>query len=173
MKCRPILFALSLVAVSAASVAATLQAKSSHYVDRLYGFQIAPPAFSKIGPAEQMTRAIFFAQAVEGFSPNVSVAIQRVATTRDQFVTQSRAQFQAMQVEVTKEEDKVVDGCDAVVWEYAGEVASNVNLQFLAMAVIAPQQVYVITCTAPKSRFEQYESDFRACLDSFTVKLPK
>jgi hypothetical protein len=43
------------------------------------------------------------------------------------------------------------------------------DLRFLALAVVDTDRVFLTTCTALKSRFQEDEPEFRACLDSFKL----
>jgi hypothetical protein len=106
--------------------------------------------------------------ARSGFASNVNVTVQRVTTSREKFRDLSVKQFQMLRFKINSEQNLTISGKDAILFDYEGNMEGK-DLRFLALAVVDTDRVFLTTCTALKSRFQEDEPEFRACLDSFKL----
>jgi hypothetical protein len=140
----------------------------SVYSDTAYGFSIEPPSFPK-GEAGNVSRALFFAPAEKGFANNVNIMVQHVSMTAEDYQKTSLDQFKEMGWEVKETQKRKVGDKDALFFDYAGKT-NDKNLRWLALAVVAKDRVYLVTCTALAETFDSCEKEFRKCLDSFKLE---
>jgi len=136
------------------------------YTDTRYGFSIQAPAFPEAPSGGGVVPVQMFSPAELGFASNVNVMVQRAASSRPLYRQASRNQFQQMGLTINSDTDLTVSGKDAVLFNYEGAMGGR-ELRWLALAVIDAEQVFLVTCTAPKDTFGRYEKQFHACLDSF------
>jgi len=160
--------AAALAAAGTVLAAQALERKPSVYTDGLYGFSIQAPAFPKAGKGSNVVPAILLGPAHGGFSSNVNVMIQHVVTTRDAYRQLSLGQMKAAGFKVLSDRDETVSGKEAIRCDYEGSQAGR-DLRFLVLAVMDGDRVFLVTCTALKDEFGDYQKEFEACLGSFKL----
>src|SRR5688572_19752912 len=125
----------------------TVPAQGADVLDAQYGYSVTPPEFAPITAGAMMQRLVVFAPGENGFAANMGVMVQEVRMTRDQYLAQSEGQFAAAGMKVRKSSKREVSGAPALLLEYEGPVNGN-DLKFLALAVILPERVLLLTYTA-------------------------
>ena len=151
---------------TAALLAVTAQ--GSDLQDTQYGYSVTPPEFAPITAGAMMQRMVVFAPGEGRFAPNMGIMVQEVRMTRDQYIAQSEGQFASAGMKLRKSSKREVSGAPAVLFEYEGQVSGN-NLRFLALAVILPERVLLLTYTATTDSFAAHEKGFRRSLDTFKL----
>ena len=146
-------------------------ARGSEYRDTQEGFVLAPPSFAQPTEGSTVVRLAVSGPAEDGFSPNVNVTVQRLKTSRDGYIALSEAQFKRLGFEAASEANRTVSGSPAVLFDYSAEMGGR-QLRFLSLAVVLPDRVLLVTCTAPKASFTRYEPEFRRTLDQFSLLPP-
>jgi hypothetical protein len=144
-------------------------AAASEMKDAQYGYSVSPPEFPA-SEAAAFPRLTVFAppDADTKFSANMGLMVQETATTRDQFIAQSRAQFEQAGAKVRSTSNRTVSGRPAVVIDYEGNLTGR-PLRFLALAVILPERVLLLTYTAPAATYGQHEKEFKRSLETFKL----
>jgi hypothetical protein len=145
-----------------------LAGKPSRYTDGTYGYSIQSPAFPVVAKGSSAFTLFMMAPAEDKFSSNVSVMIQEVATTREEFRKLSLAQFEANGLKVLSDKDTAVSKKDALQLEYEGNQQGR-DIHGVVQAVIAGERVYLVTCTALQGNYPKYEAAFKGCLESFEL----
>jgi hypothetical protein len=166
------------VAVSAAVILATgaflayaqaaKEPAKSSYANAQYGFSMEPPVFPEVPEDMNIVVALFSAFPKNGFSSNLNVVVQRLKTTADGYAKLTKTEFEALGITVVSEKRLKVSGRDALLLHYKGKMGGR-DLQFLALAVIDADRVFLATCTALDADFNTVEPAFRACLESFRL----
>jgi hypothetical protein len=158
---------LLLVAAAFVAGGAAAPAFVSHYADATYGFSLQPPAFPK---ADQGTvvPAIFFAPAENGFSNNVTVIVQNIATSREAFHKQAIERDKAKGVKLLTDVNLTVSGKDAFLMS-TEDTQKDRTSRFLTLAVFDTSRVYVVTCVATQETYAKTEKEFMACVNSFAL----
>ena len=144
-------------------------AGNSEFRDAKYGYVVSPPEFPGPSAGASVLRLAANGPAEAGFAPNMTVMVQEITTTRDQYVAGSKAQTEAIGLTMISTSTREVSGQPAAVLEYEGQMGTR-QMHFLALAVILPERVLLVTYTAPASSFKGLEAEFRRSLESF--KLP-
>jgi hypothetical protein len=144
---------------------------ASRFVDAANGYSIEPPAFPKAPAGTACQTAAFLAPPEGGFAPNVNIQIQGNATSLEEFITASRAQFKEYGLNLLSEEKRKVSGKEAVAFDYEGDVQGT-PLRFAALAVGVGGRVILVTATTPKESFGTHEKAIRACLGSLQLEKP-
>lgn len=116
---------------------------------------------------------ILFAPAYAGeqYWPEHASRIHRTArcpTTRDAFVDLSESQFKAANFTIHSRQNRLVSGRPAVLLEYEGSFGGP-TLRFLALAVVLPERVLLVTCTSLASSYSTYESEFKRSMNSLRL----
>ena len=145
-----------------------VQRPSSIYRDTSHGFSITPPPFADQTAASSQI-VTMFAPPEKQFASNVNVTLQPITTTRSEYLKLTRKGLRAKGGKLISKKMLSVSGKDAVLFDYEMLQTGRV-LRFLALAVIDTDGVFLITCTAPKNSFEEYERAFRVSLDSFKLE---
>ena len=162
------LAAAGLVLVVAAAAQAPKDPRST-YSDAVYGFAFDAPRFPPAG-ADQVAIPVNVSGVGEGgFASNVNVMVQPKAASRKAYRDRAIAQFKQMGLTLHAARDLTVSDRDAALFDYSGRIAGR-DLHFLALAVIAKDRVFLVTCTATAGAFKRLEPEFRACLDSFRLQ---
>lgn len=151
--------------------------RRSSYTDALYGFSMNAPAFARAVPGSMVVPVIFSGQSGTGFAPNVSVNVNRAQFTRDRYRELSLSEFRKTGLVVNSESFREVAGRPAIEWEYSGTLASrdakgepmDLDLRFLALAIIDKDRVVLVTCSCQEKVFQEVAPEFRACLASFKL----
>jgi hypothetical protein len=141
---------------------------ASEFRDAQYGFVLSPPEFARLPDRGNMTRMVVSGPPESGFAPNVNVMVQNLKTTRDDYRKMSEAQFQAAGVTLKSATNRTTSGLPALVLEYEGAPGGR-KLRFLALAVIQPERVLLVTYTATAEAFASLEAGFRKSMDTFEV----
>ena len=136
--------------------------------DTQYGYSVSPPESAPLAAGAMMQRLVVFGPPEGGFAANMSVMVQEVRMTRDQYVQQSEGQFASAGMKLRKSSKREVSGAPAVLFEYEGPVNGN-SLRFLSLAVILPERVLLLTYTATVDSFAAHEKAFRRSLESFEL----
>jgi hypothetical protein len=138
--------------------------------DADYGYSLSLPKFPG-APAvgTGMMRLSVAGPPESGFAPNVNVMVQELKTTREEFTALSRNQVVAAGGKVLSTSNREVGGRPAVLFEYEAPMQGQ-TLHFLQMAVVLPERVLLVTCTALGARFAQQAPEFRRVLDSFKLQ---
>jgi hypothetical protein len=134
-----------------------------------YGYSVSMPKFPAPAAGTAMMRFNVAAPPENGFAPNVNVMVQEVKFTREEFIALSQKQFVATGAKVLSSSHRDVGGRPAVLLEYQATVQEH-DLHFLQLAVMLPERVLLVTCTAPAARFAQLAPEFRRVLDSFKLQ---
>lgn len=140
------------------------------YTDPANGFAMAVPTLGEI-KQERMVLTIFQGlPEADGFTPNVTVAVDPVKTTRDDYVKATAETLAKTNPKATIRSWRqlTVSGKDAEAVDYDANMAGR-RLRFLQLMVFADDRVYVVTCTAPVESFPTYAAPFEKCVDSFTL----
>ena len=143
-------------------------ASASELRDAKFGYSVTPPDFPAPHPGDVFTRLNVLAVPDAGFASNMGVVVQEVAITRDQFVAQTKTQFEQAGMKVRSVSNRTVSGQPAVVFDYEGVLRER-PLRFLALAVILPERVLLVTYTAPAATFGKYEAEFKRSLETFRL----
>ena len=143
-------------------------AEASELRDTTFGYSVSPPEFAEPKTGAVFTRLNVFAPPDTGFASNMGMMVQEMAVTRDQFVDLTKAQFEAAGMKVRSSSKRTVSGQPAVVFDYEGEVRGHA-LRFLALAVILPERVLLLTYTAPVATYPALEKEFKRSLETFKL----
>jgi hypothetical protein len=149
---------------------ATQGGRAGSYTDAVNGFSMSVPAFAE-ARQERAVVVIFQALPEDGFTPNVTVMIDPVKTTREEYLKASEAAIDANNPRANKREARMlkVSGKDAMVLDFDAGMGGR-RLRFVQLVVIAEDRVYVVTCTAPVETFGNYQAQFQKCVDSFRLE---
>lgn len=140
----------------------------SSFTDGLYGLSIRPPRFSEPADGASVTRAFFAAPPSSNFAANVNVFIQKRTTTLDEYLKTSAEEFERLKFKMISETRGKVSGRDAVTVDYEGTLQGR-ELRWHAVVVVEKTRVIQVTCTALKTNFEDYEKEFKDCLESLSL----
>ena len=143
-------------------------ALATDFHDTQYGFSLTPPSFGTPQEGQSVVRLAVSGPPENGFSPNVNVTVQSIKTRREAFVELSESQFKAAKFTIHSKQSRLVSGRPAVLFDYEGSFGGP-NLHFLALAVVLPERVLLVTCTSLASSYSTYERDFKRSIDSFTL----
>lgn len=176
MKPIPILIALASFAAGAVLALAATDALArapraaapSIYANGVHGFSLMPPAFPKGETGASVQTAWFLAPAHSGFAGNLSVIVQHVKMTLEEFRTLSGKENERLGNKVISETKKTVSGKDAVLREYEGTQQGR-ELKWIELAVIDLDRVFLLTAMAIKADYASVEKEFKASLDSFKI----
>lgn len=139
----------------------------SQYTDGTYNFSLVPPAFAKVEKDAAHTVATFFAPTQDNFAANLVVIAQRVKTTVDQFVENSKGDLQKLGLRAVVEKKLKVSGRDAVYWEYESAQQRR-PLKVFSLAVFDGERLFIVNGTSLASDAD-VQKQFRASLDSFRL----
>ncbi len=139
----------------------------SRYADGTYNISLVPPAFPKAEKDAAHTVATFFAPTRENFAANLVVIAQRVKTTLDQFVENSKGDLQKLGLRAVVERKLKVSGRDAVYWEYESDPQRR-PLKVISLAVLDGDRLFVVNGTSLASDAE-VQKQFQASVDSFRI----
>jgi hypothetical protein len=155
-----VLLAVSLT--SAVSMAGEL------YRDAAYGFSIAPPVFPVEKSFGMTVTAVNFQGAIrDGGIPSCNVQIQNVNLTPQKYKELSMNQFSALGLTLDSEESRMVSRRPALFWR-----VGNTKIKSEGLAVFDTDRVYLVTCLAAATMFDQVEPTFAAAIDSFKIDEP-
>jgi hypothetical protein len=143
-------------------------ASAAELRDAKFGYSVTPPEFPGPRAGDVFTRLNVLAVPDAGFASNMGVMVQEVAITRDQFVSQTKAQFVDAGMKLRSSSNRTVSGRPAVVFDYEGPVRER-PLRFLQLAVFLPERVLLLTYTAPAATFGRYEAEFKRSLETFKL----
>ena len=143
-------------------------ASASELRDAKFGYSVTPPEFPGPRSGDVFTRLNVLAVPDGGFASNMGVMVQEVAITRDQFVAQTKAQFEQARMKLRSSSNRTVSGQPAVVFDYEGPVRER-QLRFLQLAVFLPERVLLLTYTAPAAAFGKHEAEFKRSLETFKL----
>lgn len=128
------------------------------------GFSIEPLEAATAPVASQpLTMAL---PAAGGFAPNVNVAIQPFGGSMQDYLDLSLRQFEAAGIEVI---DKKVVSENTVSFEYAGSLRGR-DLHWYASATQDGNRVFLVTATAPESRWKDSADKLKAVVRSFRLE---
>jgi len=164
------IFVFMVLALAAAGASPAPTARSVNtYSDPVYAFSMAAPSFAET-KQDRALIAIFQAPAEDGFTPNVTVMIDPVKTTRKEYMTDNMKTMAGTnpRANVRSLKELQLSGKDAEVLDYDATMAGR-RLRFLQLLVVAEDRVYVLTCTAPLDSYPKYEAQFQKCVDSFRL----
>jgi len=143
---------------------------TSEYRDAAFGFRLRTPEFKAKGGARLRQLASFYGPALpDGFAPNLNIQVQPCAKGLDEYIELSESQFEQLGLDLLESKEIKIGDRDAIRWNYAGRVQGR-ELQFLALAVERDEDVILLTCTAPRKVFKDYEAIFRKSLESFAFE---
>ena len=140
-------------------------ALATDFHDTQYGFSLTPPAFDGLPEGQSVVRLAVSGPAQNGFSPNVNVTVQSIKTTRDAFVELSESQFKTANFTIRSKQNRLVSGRPAVLFDYEGSFGGP-TLRFLALAVVLPERVLLVTCTSLASSYSTHEREFKRSINS-------
>ena len=140
------------------------------YTDPANGFSMGVPSLGEV-KQERVVLTIF--QGVpeaDGFTPNVTVAVDPVKTTREDYVKATADTLAKTNPKATIRSWRqlAVSGKDAEVVDYDANMAGR-RLRFMQLMVFADDRVFVVTCTAPVEAFPNYLASFEKCIESFNL----
>ncbi len=139
----------------------------SQYTDGTYNFSLVPPAFAKVEKDAAHTVATFFAPTRDNFAANLVVIVQRVKTTLDQFVENSKGDLQKLGLRAVVERKLKVSGRDAVYWEYESAQQRR-PLKVISLAVLDGERLFVVNGTSLAADADA-QKQFKAGVDSFRI----
>lgn len=164
-------FGLALVAVAAVAAwsrgAEEPERPEAYYFDRNQGIGLEPPELGSPASGTHMVAA-FSGPPKRGFASNVNVQVQHVKANREAYREISLKQFKDMGLEVLVDEDRKVQGLDAVYWEYKGTMQGR-DLHWVSLAVIRKGDVVLVTGTAPAGRWETDGPKLEASIESLKL----
>ncbi|HEY4330627.1 MAG TPA: hypothetical protein VGN88_12885 [Phycisphaerae bacterium] len=141
-----------------------------NYADPTYHFGMATPVFV---PAkdERAVIATFQSAPADGFSPNVTVIVDPVKTTRKEYVDASMTLMEQTNPRANKRPgmELQVSGMDAEILDYDLNLGGR-RVRILQLLVIAPTKVFIVTCTAPVETYAKWEPEFKKVVDSFHLE---
>lgn len=143
-------------------------AQRSTYRDAIYGFALSAPRFPKAGPQQAISPVMLLGPAENGLASNVNVLVLPLSTTRKAYHDRSMAEFKASGAKVNSDRNFTVSGREGFMVDYEAKPQDR-DLRFLALAVIDKGRVLLITCTAPRVSYAKFETEFKACLNSFKL----
>ena len=111
--------------------------------------------------------ATFFAPTRENLAANLVVIAQRVKTTLDQFVENSKGDLQKLGLRAVVERKLKVSGRDAVYWEYESDPQRR-PLKVISLAVLDGDRLFVVNGTSLASDAD-VQKQFQASVDSFRI----
>ena len=160
MKCL-----LALVAIVV--IAPTLQ--SAEFVDDKYGYTISSPELGESPAGQSVERVSMKGPVQDGFTPNINVQIQKLQTTRDEFIALSEKQMAELKWTVRSKKLLEVDGAPAVLFEADWKI-QGLDLRFLQLAIVRDKDVMLTTCTTLVAAFPLQEAEFSRVLASVKLK---
>lgn len=164
-KTKYLLIAFLFVVIgSALGIATYLQQSCASRVSLpQYGFSIDPldDTVDRF-PAQAL---MMFLAPYNGFASSVNVMIQPYIGKMDEYVTQSKQQFDEMKWQVVS--DQLVSPTEWRV-EYQGELQGQ-SLRWYARAVMKDGKVYVATATAAQSQWDDVSEVLKQKVDSLRV----
>jgi hypothetical protein len=137
--------------------------------DAQYGYGLSMPRFPSPAAGGSAMRLMMSAPPENGFSSNVGVMVQEAKLTADEYEALSKKQFEAAGITVIASSRRQVSGRPAITYEYQGPLGGR-TLHWLSLAVILPERVVLVTCTADAAQFRGLESEFRRVLSSFILQ---
>lgn len=144
--------------------------RRSSYSDEVHGFKVDVPRFPDRGQSANTVAAVFSGPPNGGPASNVNVMVQRTRTTRKDYRETTLGQLKQLGLKINSDRDLAVSGREAVEFDYVGKFPGSAkDLRFLALAVIEPERVILVTCTAGLDDFPGIEDEFRACLASLRL----
>lgn len=139
------------------------------FVSRDLGCSFTLPILGKPAEGESVSPAFVFAGAKrDGIQPNINLTVEQRKIRRDDYADESKKNFEKMGWQLISMENAICSGRDCLRIEFNGRYM-NMKLHWLALAVIEPERVLLMTCTAPEKSFEELRTEFRTCLDSFAL----
>ncbi|MEX0775396.1 MAG: hypothetical protein WD042_06740 [Phycisphaeraceae bacterium] len=167
MRRRILTAALLLLAVGLANLAAQdAAAPTSAYTSGRYSFTLQAPTFDALGAGRAGVIAAFSAPAEEGFAANMSVMIQQISMTRDDYKAVLIGGIEKAGLTINRSDTLKVGPHDALRLDYQGTLDQR-DLRFLALAVVEKNRVVLVTCKSLQKNFAKYEAAFKAALDSY------
>jgi len=165
---RIFVFMVLALALAGASPAPPTRSLST-YSDPVYAFSMAAPVFAET-KQDRSIIAIFQAPPEDGFTPNVTVMVDPIKTTRKDYMTDNMSTMAGTnpRANIRSLKELQVSGKDAEVLDYDATMTGR-RMRFLQLLVIADDRVYVLTCTAPLDSYPKYEAQFQKCVDSFRL----
>jgi len=141
------------------------------YINKSCGFSINPPDYSAPDTGNYIPVA-FTAPAKNNFCSNINVGIQMRTVTRQQYLDTTRAEVMQAHGKINSIQELMVSGCEAAIVDCEAKM-NNQEFHFLTLIVIAPNRVYIVTCTAQVKEFAAQKADFEKCLESFKLEAEK
>jgi len=139
------------------------QATASRINLPLYGFSI--DALDDSVDRFPTQALMMFLAPFNGFASSVNVMIQPYQGTMDEYIAQSKQQFEEMKWEVVSQS---VKGQTEWRVEYQGELQGQ-SLRWYARAILKDGKVYLATATAAQSEWEEVSEVLLANVESFKV----
>jgi hypothetical protein len=124
------------------------------------GFSMTPPVF-RVGDREDNWQvSTFFAPAVEGFAPNVTVLRQRFDGDLKAYVQLSESEFRSMGARVLDSKGGTAGKAASWTWVYSATMEGT-------PLVKRGPHVFLVTCVSLEKHFQNYDGQFQATVASF------